>query len=35
MSEQIIQTRHGEALPFCMIEYANGQMEIILELIHQ
>ena len=30
-----IQTRHGEAAPFCMIEYANGQMEIILELIHQ
>ena len=30
-----IQTRHGEAVPFCMIEYANGQMEIVLELIHQ
>jgi len=32
---EIIQTRHGEALPFCKIEYTNGQMEIILELIHQ
>ncbi len=32
---ETIQTRHGEAVPFCMIEYANGQMEIILELINQ
>jgi len=32
---KVIETRHGEALPFCVIEYANGQMEIILELIHQ
>jgi hypothetical protein len=32
---ETIQTRHGEALPFCKIEYSNGQMEIILELIHQ
>lgn len=35
MNEQIIQTRHGEAIPFCKIEYRNGQMEIILELIHE
>ena len=33
--KQEIETRHGEAIPFCKIEYSNGQMEIILELIHQ
>jgi len=32
---EIIQTRHGETLPFCKIEYLNGQMEIVLELIHE
>tara|TARA_B100000963_G_scaffold100924_1_gene87296 strand:- start:1386 stop:1490 length:105 start_codon:yes stop_codon:yes gene_type:complete len=32
---ETIKTRHGEAMPFCIIENANGQMEIILELIHQ
>ena len=23
---EIIQTRHGEVIPFCKIEYRNGQM---------
>ncbi len=32
---KIIQTRHGEVIPFCKIEYRDGQMEIVLELIHQ
>ena len=32
---EVIQTRHGEALPFCKIEYRDGQMEIVLELIHE
>ncbi len=34
-ASEIIQTRHGEALPFCMVEYSNGTLEIILELINQ
>ncbi len=32
---KVIETRHGEAVPFCMIEYNNGTMELILELINQ
>ena len=32
---ETIQTRHGEALPFCKIEYSNGTLELILELIHE
>lgn len=34
MSE-VIQTRHGEAVPFCMVEYNNGTLELILELINE
>lgn len=30
-----IQTRHGEAIFLGRIENEDGQMEIILELIHQ
>jgi len=32
---KIIETRHGEAVPFCMVEYNNGTIELILELINQ
>ena len=32
---EIIQTRHGEAIPIYLIQDRNGQMELILELIHQ
>lgn len=32
---EIIQTRHGEALPFLYIEYRDGMLEVILELISQ
>ena len=32
---EIIKTRHGEALPFLYIEYRNGTLEIILELVNQ
>jgi|TARA_R100000482_G_C5021105_1_gene99886 hypothetical protein len=32
---EIIQTRHGEALPFLCIEYRDGTLEVILELINQ
>jgi len=32
---EIIETRHGEALPFLYIEYRNGTLEIILELVNQ
>ncbi len=35
MNKQIIQTRHGEALPFFKIEHRDGTLEIILELINQ
>lgn len=35
MNEQIIQTRHGEAVPFCRIEHRDGTLEIVLELINQ
>ena len=35
MKEEIIQTRHGEAVPFCMVEYNNGTLELILELINK
>ena len=34
MNEKI-QTRHGEAVPFCMVEYNNGTLELILELVDQ
>tara|TARA_R100000654_G_scaffold20097_1_gene40714 strand:+ start:530 stop:634 length:105 start_codon:yes stop_codon:yes gene_type:complete len=30
-----IQTRHGEAVPFFIIEYNNGTLELILELINE
>jgi hypothetical protein len=32
---EIIQTRHGEAIPLYLIEHRNGTLEVILELIHQ
>jgi hypothetical protein len=32
---KVIQTRHGEAVLFCMVEYSNGTLELILELINE
>ena len=32
---KVIETRHGEAVPFCMVEYNNGTLELILELINK
>ena len=32
---KVIQTRHGEAVPFCILEYNNGTLELILELINE
>tara|TARA_R100000697_G_scaffold113727_1_gene132229 strand:- start:358 stop:480 length:123 start_codon:yes stop_codon:yes gene_type:complete len=31
----ILQTRHGRAIPIVKIEFSNGQMEIVLELIDE
>lgn len=32
---KVIETRHGEAVPIYLIQDRNGQIELILELIHQ
>ncbi len=32
---KVIETRHGEVVPFCMVEYNNGTLELILELINE
>ena len=32
---EIIQTRHGEAMPLLCIEYTDETLEIVLELINQ
>ena len=33
--KKVIETRHGEAVPIYLIQDRNGQIELILELIHQ
>jgi len=32
---EIIQTRHGEALPIYLVKHRNGTLELILELVDQ